>query len=135
MMTAEQPLDPIRVLIADDQPLLRHSLSILVDGAPDLSAVAQAGTGSDAVHLARETAPDVILMDIRMPGGDGIDATRRITGDRTLSGTKVTGVMDRSPAHAAGLTPGDEIIAIDGFRTTSEADVRRRSNTWRSHGT
>lgn len=89
MMTAEQPLDPIRVLIADDQPLLRHSLSILVDGAPDLDTVAQAGTGSDAVHLARETAPDVILMDIRMPGGDGIDATRRITVDRTLCATKV----------------------------------------------
>ena len=78
MMTAEQPLDPIRVLIADDQPLLRHSLSILVDGAPDLSAVAQAGTGSDAVHLARETAPDVILMDIRMPKLNGLDATRAV---------------------------------------------------------
>lgn len=88
-MTAEQSSDPIRVLIADDQPLLRHSLSILVNGASDLATVAQAGTGRDAVQLARETTPDVILMDIRMPGGDGIDATRRIIGDPALSSAKV----------------------------------------------
>lgn len=86
-MTTEQ--SPIGVLIADDQPLLRQSLSIVVDGAPGLVTVAQAGTGTEAVALARETTPDVILMDIRMPGGDGIDATRRITGDPTLSGSRV----------------------------------------------
>jgi DNA-binding NarL/FixJ family response regulator len=74
----------IRVLIADDQPLLRHSLAVLIDATPDLTHVGAAATGHDTVRLARELLPDVILMDIRMPGGDGIDATRAITGDPGL---------------------------------------------------
>ncbi|MFC3999183.1 response regulator [Nocardiopsis sediminis] len=88
-MSPDQARAPIRVLIADDQPLLRHSLGILIDGAPDLTTVAQAGTGGEAVERARATSPDVILMDIRMPGGDGIDATRRIAGDPALAGSRV----------------------------------------------
>jgi DNA-binding NarL/FixJ family response regulator len=79
----------IRVLIADDQPLLRHSLAILVDGDPALTTVAQAATGTEAVHLARQCRPDVILMDIRMPGGDGIEATREITADPGLAASRV----------------------------------------------
>ncbi|HLS64303.1 MAG TPA: response regulator transcription factor [Ruania sp.] len=86
-MTPER--HPIGVLIADDQPLLRQSLSIIVDGAPDLVTAGQADTGSEAVARTRETKPDVVLMDIRMPGGDGIDATHRITRDPTLSGSRV----------------------------------------------
>ncbi|GLW29289.1 response regulator [Actinoplanes regularis] len=83
-MTAE-----IRVLIADDQPLLRHSLAILVDGDPALTTVAQAATGTEAVRLARQFSPDVILMDLRMPGGDGIEATREITADPRLAASRV----------------------------------------------
>lgn len=83
-MTAE-----IRVLIADDQPLLRHSLAILVDGDPALTTVAQAATGTEAVCLARQFTPDVILMDIRMPGGDGIEATREITADPRLAASRI----------------------------------------------
>ncbi len=79
----------IRVLIADDQPLLRHSLAILVDGDPGLTTVARAGTGTEAVHLARQSRPDVILMDIRMPGGDGIEATREITSDPRLTASRI----------------------------------------------
>jgi DNA-binding NarL/FixJ family response regulator len=79
----------IRVLIADDQPLLRHSLAILVDGDPALSTVAQAATGTEAVCLTRQLRPDVILMDIRMPGGDGIEATREITADPGLAASRV----------------------------------------------
>ncbi|GAB3615611.1 response regulator transcription factor [Okibacterium endophyticum] len=88
-MTAESPPSTIRVLIADDQPLLRRSLAILIDGTPDLAIVGEAATGHDAVRLARELAPDVILMDIRMPGGNGIDATSGITLDPALSGCRV----------------------------------------------
>ncbi|WP_255658689.1 response regulator transcription factor [Actinoplanes sp. L3-i22] len=79
----------MRVLIADDQPLMRHSLAILVDGDPALTTVAQAATGGEAVSLARQVIPDVILMDIRMPGGDGIEATREITADPRLSTCRI----------------------------------------------
>ena len=65
----------IGVIVADDQALLRGSLRVLVDSAPDLTAVGEAGTGTEAVALAAKFRPDVVLMDIRMPGMDGIEAT------------------------------------------------------------
>ncbi|MFD8780933.1 response regulator [Kitasatospora sp. NPDC059599] len=79
----------IRVLVADDQALVRGSFRVLVDTAPDLTAVGEAESGEEAVELARREKPDVVLMDIRMPGLDGIEATRRITADPTLSGVRV----------------------------------------------
>ncbi len=88
-MTAEPAPPAIRVLIADDQALLRRSLAILIDGTSDLGIVGEAATGHDAVSLARELTPDVILMDIRMPGGDGIEATRTITADAGLAACRV----------------------------------------------
>lgn len=79
----------IRVLLADDQTLVRAGFRVLVDSAPDLEVVGEAGDGADAVRLARDTRADVILMDIRMPGVDGIEATRRINADEDLAGIKV----------------------------------------------
>ncbi|GIJ21394.1 response regulator [Micromonospora lutea] len=69
----------IRVLLADDQPLVRAGLRVLITDVPDMAVVGEAGTGAEAVRLAREMVPDVVLMDLRMPGTDGIQATRTIT--------------------------------------------------------
>ena len=79
----------IRVLLADDQVLLRAGLRVLIDGAPDLEVVGEASSGQEAVRLARETRPDVVLMDIRMPGTDGLTATRMITGAEDMADVRV----------------------------------------------
>jgi DNA-binding NarL/FixJ family response regulator len=79
----------IRVVLADDQVLLRAGLRVLIDDAPDLAVVGEASTGQEAVRLAREARADVVLMDIRMPGTDGLAATRMITGAADLAGVRV----------------------------------------------
>lgn len=80
---------PLRVLVADDQALVRGGFRVLVDSAPDLEAVGEASNGAEAVALARETLPDVVLMDIRMPLMDGIEATREIVADPETAETRI----------------------------------------------
>jgi DNA-binding NarL/FixJ family response regulator len=79
----------IRVLLADDQALLRGTFRILIDSCDDLEVVAEAADGAQAVDLARRHRPDVILMDVRMPGTDGLTATETICADPQLTGTRV----------------------------------------------
>jgi DNA-binding NarL/FixJ family response regulator len=73
----------ISVLVADDQPMIRSGLVALLNGQPDLVVVAEASDGSEAVELARQHEPDVVIMDLRMPGTDGVSATRELCADRS----------------------------------------------------
>ena len=79
----------IRVLLADDQTLVRAAFAMLVESAPGMEVVGQAGTGRQAVELARSARADLVVMDIRMPDLDGIEATRLIAADEDLAGVKV----------------------------------------------
>ncbi len=81
--------EPTRVVLADDQDLVRAGLRLMIDRAPGLTVVGEAATGHDAVRVAREARADVVLMDIRMPGLDGLAATRRIAADNSLARVRV----------------------------------------------
>ncbi|MEU0387643.1 response regulator transcription factor [Streptomyces chartreusis] len=79
----------IRVLLADDQALLRSAFRVLVDSEPDMEVVGEASDGLEAVRLTKEQRADVVLMDIRMPGTDGLAATRMISADPDLADVRV----------------------------------------------
>jgi DNA-binding NarL/FixJ family response regulator len=124
----------IRVVLADDQALIRSGFRVLIDSAEDLEVVGEAATGDDAVRLARSTRADVVLMDIRMPGTDGIAATRAITDDDDLAGVKVVVlttfeidayVIEAVRAGASGflsksIEPAD---LLDAIRTVAGGDA------------
>jgi DNA-binding NarL/FixJ family response regulator len=80
---------PIRVMLADDQPVVRAGFRVMLELADDLTVVGEASDGRHAIELARASRPDVILMDVRMPHLDGIEATRAITADPDLASARV----------------------------------------------
>ena len=124
----------IRVVVADDQPLLRTGFKALIATAPDLEVVGEAGDGREAVRLARAAQADVVLMDIRMPVLDGIAATRLITADEDLAGVRVLilttfeideYVFEALRAGASGFlgksAEADELL--NAIRTVSRGDA------------
>ena len=96
----------IKVLVADDQALLRGSFRALIDSAPDLTTVAEAATGQEAIEQAGKTHPDVILMDIRMPVLDGIEATRRLCRDQQTARVVILTTFDLDEYVYAALRAG-----------------------------
>jgi len=79
----------IRVLLADDQTLIRAGFKVILDNQPGIEVVGEASTGAEAVDLARSTRADIVLMDIRMPEMDGVEATRRIVADDDTAGVRI----------------------------------------------
>ncbi|MEV0438521.1 response regulator transcription factor [Streptomyces spectabilis] len=123
----------IRVLLADDQALVRAAFAMLVESAPDMDVVAQAGTGREAVELARARRADLVVMDVRMPDLDGIEATRLIAADEDLAGVKVLmlttydtdeHVVEALRAGASGFLVKDTKPAelLDAIRTVAAGD-------------
>jgi DNA-binding NarL/FixJ family response regulator len=122
----------IRVLLADDDQLTRTGLRLIIESDPDLTVVGEAADGQEAIHLARALHPDVILMDIRMPGVDGLEATRRIV-EATQDGPRVliltTFELDeyvfgalRAGASGFLLKRSSPEVLIEGIKVVASGD-------------
>lgn len=124
----------IRVVLVDDQALIRAGFKAIVDSAPDLEVVGESDDGATAVDVIREQRADVVLMDVRMPGRDGIATTRAITADDDLAGVRVIVlttfeldeyVVDAMRAGASGfLDKGvDPDVLLDAIRVVAGGDA------------
>lgn len=124
----------IRILLADDQAMVRTGLRMIIDAQPDLTVVGEAADGRDAVEQARRLAPDVVLMDIRMPTLDGIAATRQLVDARDTPDVRVIvlttfdldeHVVDALHAGASGflLKDAPAEVLLDGIRAVDRGDA------------
>ncbi|MEM9133289.1 MAG: response regulator transcription factor [Actinomycetota bacterium] len=124
----------VRVVLVDDQALIRKGFKAIIDSAPDLEVVGEAGDGADAVAVIRAERADVVLMDIRMPGQDGIVTTREVTADDDLAGVKViiltTFELDENVVAAMGagasgfLDKGvDPDVLLDAIRVVAAGEA------------
>jgi DNA-binding NarL/FixJ family response regulator len=122
----------IQVILADDQPLVRAGLRMLIEQTPDIDVAGEAGTGAEAVRLARDTGADVVVMDIRMPGMDGIEATQLIAAGDARARVLVLTTFDDDDSVYGALRAGasgflvkdmalEDILA--GIRVVSAGDA------------
>ena len=137
MTETATPTRPIRVLLVDDQDLVRYGLRLVLEAQPDIEVVAEASDGADALRAARGHAPDVVLMDVRMPGMDGIEATRQLTAAHPKTRVLVLTTYDLDEfafgalqAGAAGFllknTRPDELVGAVRSVVTGDAVVSPR---------
>jgi DNA-binding NarL/FixJ family response regulator len=99
-------MEPLRVLIADDHPMLRYGLCALLASIPEVELVGEAATGAEVIKAAAELQPDVVVMDLRMPGIDGIEATRRITTASPQIGVLVVTMLEDDDCVFAAIRAG-----------------------------
>jgi DNA-binding NarL/FixJ family response regulator len=127
----------IRVLLVDDQALLRKGFRMILEEEPDIEVVGEAGDGADAVRLAMELRPDVVLMDVRMPVMDGIDATAKIVSEDAAARVLILTTFDLDDYAFAGLragasgfllkdVPPDELVASIRIVSVGDAVVAPR---------
>jgi DNA-binding NarL/FixJ family response regulator len=115
----------VRVLLADDQPLIRAGFRMLLEEQPDISVIGEAADGAEAVRLTRQLHPDVVLMDVRMPGTDGIEATRRIVAETPESRVLVLTTYDLDEYAFTALRYGASGFLLKDARPADLADAIR----------
>ena len=115
----------ISVLLADDQALLRSGFRMILEAEPDLRVVGEAGDGEEAVNLACRCSPDVVLMDIRMPNTDGIEATRRIVSAAVLIRVLALTTFDLDEYAFGALRAGASGFLLKDVRLTELAAAIR----------
>jgi DNA-binding NarL/FixJ family response regulator len=107
-------MNAIRVLLVDDHPVFRHGLRALLDALPQVTVVAEGTNGDEAVALAAEHGPDVVVMDLQMPGVDGVEATRRIVTAEPSTGVLVLTMFDDDDSVFAAMRAGARGYLVKG---------------------
>lgn len=122
---ADMRPDPIRVLIVDDQSMLRMGFSLVLNAEPDIEVVGEAGDGAAGIAMATSLRPDIVLMDVRMPGVDGIEATRRLSVDVPDSRVIVLTTFDLDEYAFAALRAGASGFLLKDARPAELAGAIR----------